>query len=82
MREREQAAAAIPTPRGLLDYRVWCAERGVAPYGSAADQVSMRAAVDQWGTWERLRREWAAAHGVDEDDLGGGGDAPFDVDAI
>jgi hypothetical protein len=44
----------------------------------------MRAAVAQWGTWEQLRREWAAVHGVDEDDpvLDWHGSAPWDPDAL
>jgi hypothetical protein len=80
-RRVEDDTAATP-PAELVDYRAWCRGRGLEPFGHTADLVSMRAAVSQWGTWEQLRREWAAAHGVDEGDLGGGGDAPFDVDAL
>lgn len=83
MRRRpdELDAASVP-PLEFTDYRLWCANRGVVPFGNPADLVSMRAAVSQWQAWERLRTEWAQAHGVDEGDLGGGDDAPFDVDAI
>ena len=55
---------------------------GVAPYGDPADSVTMMAAVAQRNVWERLRCGWAAEHGVDEADLGGVGDAPFDPGAI
>ncbi len=81
MKRRVEETGVVP-PAELLDYRAWCRERGLEPFGHTADLVSMRAAVAQWGTWEQLRREWAASHGVDEVDLGGSDDAPFDVDAI
>jgi hypothetical protein len=80
-RRVDESAPAEP-PAELLDYRAWCRERGLAPFGHTADLASMRAAVAQWSTWEQLRREWAAAHGVDEGDLGGTDSAPFDIDAI
>jgi hypothetical protein len=82
VKRRAVEESGAEPPAELLDYRAWCRERGLAPFGHSADLVSMRAAVAQWGTWEQLRREWAAVHGVDEGDLGGGEDAPFDVDAI
>jgi hypothetical protein len=82
-RREDESGIAVPPP-GLLDYRAWCRERGLAPFGHTADLASMRAAVAQWDVWERLRREWASAHGVDEDDpvLDWHGSAPFDWDAI
>jgi hypothetical protein len=40
----------------------------VVPHDIADDPVSMRAAVAQWDAWMQLEREWAAAHGTDEDD--------------
>ena len=81
MKRRGESAPPEP-PAELLDYRTWCRSRGLAPFGNPKDLVSMRAAVAQWEVWERLRCEWAAAHGVDECDLGGTGSAPFDPDAI
>jgi hypothetical protein len=81
VKRRDESAPAEP-PAELLDYRAWCRERGLAPFGHSADLASMRAAASQWKVWEQLRTEWAQAHGVDEGDLGGGDDAPFDVDAI
>jgi hypothetical protein len=78
MRAREDAPTVPPV--GLLDYRVWCTGRGLAPFGVAGDAVSLRAAYAQWVTWEEQRREWAAAHGVDEGGLDMVGPAPFDPD--
>jgi hypothetical protein len=73
-----------PTPPAeLTDYPAWCRSRGLAPFGNPKDLPSMRAAVDQWNAWERLRAEWAAAHGVDEGDMESVGlTAPFDPDLI
>jgi hypothetical protein len=36
----------------------------------------MRAAVAQWDAWMGQRLAWAAAHGVDEDDMDLVGAAP------
>jgi len=58
-RRVEEFGVAVP-PAELVDYRRWCASRGVAPFGVPDDPVSMRAAVAQWAVWEQLRREWAA----------------------
>ena len=83
MRRRPESAPAAEPPAELIDYRCWCAGRGVAPYGNPADLVSMRAAASQWYAWERERAEWAAAHGMDEMDLPTSGcSAPFDPDLI
>jgi hypothetical protein len=78
-RRVDEAAPAEP-PAELVDYRAWCRERGLAPFGNPADVSTMRAAAAQWTLWEQLRREWAAARGVDEGGLGMVGPAPFDPD--
>jgi hypothetical protein len=81
-RRVDDDAAAVP-PAGLVDYRAWARERGLAPYGNPADPVSMRAAASQWYAWEAERAAWAAAHGIVEVDLPTSGcGAPFDPDSI
>jgi hypothetical protein len=65
MRRRvEESDASVP-PVELVDYKRWCADRGLTPFGVGGDPVSLRAADAQWVTWAEQRREWAAAHGVD-----------------
>jgi hypothetical protein len=72
----------VPPPE-LIDYRLWCADRGLAPFGVPGDPVSMRVAASQWYAWERERAEWAAARGMVEMDLPTSGcGAPFDPDLI
>lgn len=78
MKRRVDESAPAEPPAELVDYRAWCAGRGLRPYGDPENPETMRAAVAQWAVWERLRRDWAAAHGVDECDLGGTGCAPWD----
>jgi hypothetical protein len=73
---------AVP-PAELTDYRAWCAGRRLEPFGIPDNTESLRAAAGQWYAWERLRAEWAAAHGMDEMDLPTSGcGAPFDPDLI
>jgi hypothetical protein len=82
MRQRVGRDAPAVPPVGLLDYRVWCAGRGLRPFGVGGDPVSLRAAYAQWVIWEEQRCEWATTHGVDEDDpvLDWHGSAPWDPD--
>ena len=68
MRRRVEESGGSP-PLEVTDYRAWCADRGVRPFGNPDDLESMRTAVAQWDVWEQLRREWADRHGIDEDDL-------------
>ena len=82
MRRRTGDDVGAAPPFELVDYRAWCAGRGLRLYGDPENPETMRAAVAQWEAWERLRREWADAHGVDECDLGGTDSAPFDSEAI
>jgi hypothetical protein len=73
---------AVPPPE-LLNYIVWCASRGLAPFGIADDMASLRAAYAQWEAWEAEREMWAAAHGCKGDDLDmhdEGEGAPFNPD--
>ncbi|MGO8848546.1 MAG: hypothetical protein ACLP75_28355 [Mycobacterium sp.] len=42
----------------------------------------MRDAVARWDVWVLQRREWAQAHGVDEDALKMTGNQPWDEAAI
>ena len=72
---RRRVADDTVPPAELVDYRRWCADRGLAPFGHDL-------APAQWGTWEEQRRQWAAAHGLTEDDLGGVGDQPWDESLI
>ncbi len=44
--------------------------------------LSMRDAVARWDVWVLQRREWAQAHGVDEDALKMTGNQPWDEAAI
>jgi hypothetical protein len=84
MRRRvEESGVSVPPP-GLVDYKRWCADRGLTPFGVGGDVVSLRAAYAQWVIWEEQRREWAAARGVDEDApvLDWHGSAPFDPDVL
>ena len=69
-------------PTELVDYPAWCRSRELEPFGDPDDLDSMRCALVQWDVWELRRREWAAAHGVDEDELGGLDSAPWDPDLI
>jgi hypothetical protein len=73
MREREEATAVPPAE--MTDYRRWCAEQGMQPFGHPA-------AVSQWDVWRELRGRWAQAHGVDGGDLEMVGPAPFDPDLV
>lgn len=79
MKRRVEPDANVP-PAELVDYRAWCRERGLAPFGNTADLVSMRAATSQWYAWERERAEWEAARGTDLPMSGCS--APFDPDSI
>jgi hypothetical protein len=82
VKRRVESDPTIP-PAELVDYRAWCAGRGLPPYGDPGDRESMKAAVGQWEVWERLRAEWAAAHGMAEVDLPTSGcGTPFDIDLI
>ena len=83
MKRRADESAPAEPPAELTDYRCWCAEHGVAPYGNPADPVSMRCAASQWYAWEAERAAWAAERGMVEDDLPMSGcGAPFDIDLI
>jgi hypothetical protein len=80
-RRADESAPPVPPPE-LVDYKRWCAEQGVAPYGNG-DPVSLRCAASQWSEWERARERWAAERGLVEDDLRTSGcGAPFDPDSI
>jgi hypothetical protein len=79
MKRRVEDVDANVPPAELTDYPAWCRLRGWEPYAASRDPVSQRACVAQYAAWERERQVWEAAHGVG---LGGGGRAPFDVDAI
>jgi hypothetical protein len=73
----------VVAPAALLDYRAWCADRDVPPFGVPDDLESMADAVVRWKVWERERAQWAAARGVDETDLPTSGcGAPFDWSLI
>jgi hypothetical protein len=47
--------------------------------GDPKDAESMQRAVARWHAWMEQRREWAAAHGVDEDELDMTGSQPWGV---
>jgi hypothetical protein len=82
MRRRvEESDASVP-PAELVDYKRWCADRGLTPFGIGGDVVSLRVAYGQFVAWEEQRREWAVAHGIDEGDLEMVGPAPFDPDLV
>jgi hypothetical protein len=80
VRRRADGSAPPVPPVWLLDYRVWCAGRGLAPFGVGGDAASLRAAVVRWRTWCDEREAWAAEHGISEDELEMVGPAPFDPD--
>lgn len=68
-------------PAGMVDYEAWYAGRALAPYGHPGDPVSMRRRRP-YAAWIEQRQAWAAARGVDEDDVDLVGAAPWDPTAI
>jgi hypothetical protein len=82
VRRREDESGAVVPPAELIDYRRWCAGRGLVPFGVGGDAVSLRRAAAQWEAWGEQRREWAQARGIDEGDLEMVGPAPFDPDLV
>lgn len=69
-------------PAELVDYRVWCANRGVVAFGLAGTPAG-NVAAGQHRIYMQARREWADAHGLDEEeDMESEGPAPFDLSAI
>ena len=69
MRRRVVADDTGVRPAELVDYRRWCADRGLAPFGDPDDPVSMRDAALRWDAWMGQRRAWAFRNGVDEGEL-------------
>ena len=65
-------------PGELVDHEVWCANRRLVPFGEFGT-VAGDVAVDQFRVY---MGEWAAVHGVDEDDMDLVGAAPWDPSAL
>jgi hypothetical protein len=72
---------SVAAPVELVDYRVWCANRGLVAFGLAGTTAG-DVAAGQHRVYMQERQEWAGAHGFDEDDLDLVGPAPFDLSAI
>jgi hypothetical protein len=66
-RRRQESDAAVP-PHELVDYEVWCADRGLAAWVDWSPAVAAAgvAVAAQGEEWWRQRRKWADEHGVDE----------------
>lgn len=76
MRRHPRPDRVVLVPAELVDYRVWCANRGLTPfgvYGTPEGDV----AVDQHRQYLAARCAWADAHGVDEQDMDFKGHSPF-----
>ncbi len=63
---RRKPQGPRPPPAELTDYKLWCAGRGLRPFGDPDDRSSMRAAVARHRAWRDERAAWCAARGFDD----------------